>query len=69
VINNSFVTGASWNLSTVERNRYRDLAWNESRVNPPQDYKASIAGIQANGTRGLYEMKNSSACYALYEDY
>ncbi|KAI0454823.1 hypothetical protein F5B21DRAFT_504067 [Xylaria acuta] len=69
VVKDSFLSGANWDLSTAERNRYGDPAWNESRVNPEQDYQAIIAGIQYNVTHGLYEMKNVSDCYAFYDDY
>ncbi|KAI0860541.1 hypothetical protein F4860DRAFT_478805 [Xylaria cubensis] len=69
VAKNSFLSGASWNLSTAEQNRYSDPGWNDSRVNPKQDYQAIIAGIQNNASHGLYEMKNVSDCYAFYDDY
>ncbi|KAI0186899.1 hypothetical protein EV127DRAFT_410850 [Xylaria flabelliformis] len=69
VAKNSFLSGASWNLSTAEQNRYSDPGWNDYRVNPQQDYQAIISGIQNNASRGLYEMKNVTDCYAFYDDY
>ncbi|KAI1746713.1 hypothetical protein F4782DRAFT_523606 [Xylaria castorea] len=69
VVSDSFLSGASWNLSTAERNRHGDPGWDDHRVNPKQDYQDIITGIQYNVTRGLYERMNVSDCYAFYDDY
>ncbi|KAI0439051.1 hypothetical protein F4803DRAFT_68401 [Xylaria telfairii] len=69
VVKDSFLSGASWNLSTAERNRHGDPAWDDYRVNPKKNYQTIIAGIQNNITHGLYDAKNVSACYAFYDDY
>lgn len=70
VVKDSFLTGASWSLATAERNRQGDTGWNETKVHKPdQDYQSMIEGIQSDVVHGLYEKKNISECYALYEDY
>ncbi|KAI1370753.1 hypothetical protein F4677DRAFT_437391 [Hypoxylon crocopeplum] len=69
VVKDSFITGASWNLATAERNRWGDFGWNDSKVNPEQDYHGIILGMQNDTEHGLYEMKNVSDCYAFYDDY
>ncbi|KAI0534992.1 hypothetical protein GGR58DRAFT_515688 [Xylaria digitata] len=57
------------NLSTAERNRQGDPAWDNYKANPRQNYQRIIADIQSNVTHVLYDAKNASACYALYDDY
>ncbi|KAI0455296.1 hypothetical protein F5B21DRAFT_524017 [Xylaria acuta] len=70
VVKDSFLSGASWDLSTAERNRQGDPGWDEEKVNPPdQDYQSIIEAMQKDVVNGLYEVKNISDCYALYEDY
>ncbi|KAI0378510.1 hypothetical protein F5Y04DRAFT_272481 [Hypomontagnella monticulosa] len=69
VVKNSFITGASWNLTVAERNRKGAAAWDEARVNPPQDYHKVISDIQQEAMRGSYERKNTSDCFSLYDDY
>ncbi|KAI3331160.1 hypothetical protein F4824DRAFT_476281 [Ustulina deusta] len=70
VVKESFTLGASWDLSTAERNRQGDPGWDEEKVNPPdQGYDSMIEGMQKDVLNGLYERKNISDCYALYEDY
>ncbi|KAI8946798.1 hypothetical protein F4801DRAFT_596060 [Xylaria longipes] len=70
VVKNSFLSGASWDLSTAERNRQGDPGWDEKDVKPPdQDYQSIIEAMQKDVANGLYETKNISDCYALYEDY
>ncbi|KAI0468367.1 hypothetical protein F4859DRAFT_524623 [Xylaria cf. heliscus] len=69
-VKSSFLSGASWDLSTAERNRQGDPGWDEKKVNPPsQGYRSIIETIQKDVVNGLYEMRNVSDCYALYEDY
>ncbi|KAI8627230.1 hypothetical protein F5Y19DRAFT_183173 [Xylariaceae sp. FL1651] len=70
VVNESFLSGAGWNLSTAERNRQGDPAWDERNLSPPYpDYQSIIEGMQHDVVSGLYQMKNVSDCYTLYEDY
>ncbi|KAI3322018.1 hypothetical protein HD806DRAFT_134601 [Xylariaceae sp. AK1471] len=70
VVKDSFASGAGWDLSTAERNRQGDPGWDEGKVNPPdQAYQSIIEGMQKDVMNGLYETKNVSDCYALYEDY
>ncbi|KAF2971938.1 hypothetical protein GQX73_g1523 [Xylaria multiplex] len=69
VVKDSFLNGASWDLSTAERNRRGDPGWDDYRINPKQNYQRIIADIQGNITNSLYDAKNTSACYALYDDY
>ncbi|KAI0183494.1 hypothetical protein EV127DRAFT_352591 [Xylaria flabelliformis] len=74
VVKDSFTSGADWNLSTAERNRQGDPGWDTSfwalyRDPPGQSYQSIIENMQKDVMSGLYEFKNVSDCYALYEDY
>jgi hypothetical protein len=70
VVNDSFLSGAGWNLSTAVRNRQDDRGWDEWKVNPPYpDYQSIIEGMQHDVVKGIYERKNVSDCYSLYQDY
>ncbi|KAK5625205.1 hypothetical protein RRF57_000921 [Xylaria bambusicola] len=70
VVKESFLSGANWELSTAERNRQGDPGWNEANfIPPPQDYNSIINSMQEDVLNGIYERKNISECYALYEDY
>lgn len=70
VVADPFLSGGGWDLATAERNRQGDPGWDESKSKPPtQDYRIIVKGMQNDIVSGLYEMKNISDCYALYEDY
>lgn len=69
VVMDSFVTGASWNISTAERNRLGDYSWNDTRVNKMANYHEIITGIQQDSMNGRYETKNISDCFNIYDDY
>ncbi|KAI1757385.1 hypothetical protein F4782DRAFT_478338 [Xylaria castorea] len=74
VVKDSFTIGAGWNISTAERNRRGDHGWDNSLTVHPhvpqgQSYQSIIEGMQKDVMNGLYEPKNISDCYALYEDY
>ncbi|KAI1178695.1 hypothetical protein F4777DRAFT_536397 [Nemania sp. FL0916] len=70
VVKDSFLSGASWNLATAERNSQDNICWNDTNVIPPeQSYQSIIEGIQNDVMNGLYKTKNVSECYALYGDY
>ncbi|KAF2964337.1 hypothetical protein GQX73_g9225 [Xylaria multiplex] len=70
VVKESFISGASWNLSTSERNTWGDPGWDDWKINPPnQTYQSMVEGMQRDVIKGLYKPKNISECYALYEDY
>ncbi|KAJ8131683.1 hypothetical protein O1611_g1943 [Lasiodiplodia mahajangana] len=70
VVDESFISGASWDLSTAIRNRGGDPGWDDVHTNPPNvTYESLVDGMQKDVMKGLYEMKNVSECYALYEDY
>ncbi|KAI1269145.1 hypothetical protein F5Y18DRAFT_373760 [Xylariaceae sp. FL1019] len=70
VVKDSFLTGASWNLSTAQRNGQGNVGWDEWKVTAPdEDYETIISGIQQDVMKGHYERKNLSDCYALYDDY
>ncbi|GAW21844.1 hypothetical protein ANO14919_113700 [Xylariales sp. No.14919] len=70
VVKDSFTSGASWSLSTAERNRQGDVGWNEKGVNhPDQDYQTVIEDMQRDVMHGLYERKNITECYTMYEEY
>lgn len=70
VVNDAFVEGAGWHLSTAERNQAKDPGWDEDRVNPTSwDHQAIIGGMQREAMAGRYRKLNVSACYDLYDDY
>lgn len=70
VVKESFLSGASWELSTAERNGQNDPAWNgKDFIPPPQGFNSFMESMQEEVMNGLYERKNVSECYALYEDY
>ncbi|KAI1425180.1 hypothetical protein F5Y12DRAFT_796175 [Xylaria sp. FL1777] len=70
VVKDSFISGANWDLSTAERNRQGDFGWDINAQDPQgQSYQSMIEGMQKDVMNGLYEPKNLSECYALYEDY
>ncbi|KAI0426759.1 hypothetical protein F5Y09DRAFT_50659 [Xylaria sp. FL1042] len=70
VVKESFTSGGSWDLSTAERNHQDYPGWDDEEVTPPvQDYNSIIEGIQKDIMNDLYEYRNVSDCYALYEDY
>ncbi|KAI1498831.1 hypothetical protein F5X99DRAFT_420315 [Biscogniauxia marginata] len=69
VVTDSFVLGKSWNISTAEGNRKGYPAWDEARVNPPQDYNKIISDMQLDVQSGVYIRENISACFATYNDY
>ncbi|KAI0099946.1 hypothetical protein GGR51DRAFT_534244 [Nemania sp. FL0031] len=70
VVNEPFLSGAGWDLSTAIRNRGSDPGWDDAKINAPNvTYESLIEGMQKDVMNDLYEMKNVSECYALYEDY
>ncbi|KAI1130524.1 hypothetical protein F5Y10DRAFT_235421 [Nemania abortiva] len=70
VVNDSFLSGAGWDLATAVRNRGSDPGWNEHETKPPNvTYESLIEDMQKDVMNGLYEMKNVSECYEIYEDY
>ncbi|KAI1734061.1 hypothetical protein F4680DRAFT_471437 [Xylaria scruposa] len=81
VVKDSFTSGADWYLSTAARNRQGDPGWDNSDpgwdgsfwvnpIKPPsQGYQSIIENMQKDVMNGLYELKNVSDCYALYDDY
>ncbi|KAI0144643.1 hypothetical protein GGR57DRAFT_481571 [Xylariaceae sp. FL1272] len=70
VVKDSFLTGASWNLSTAQRNGEGNIGWDEWKVTAPdEDYETIISDMQEDVMKGRYERKNLSDCYALYDDY
>jgi hypothetical protein len=69
VVKDSFAHGGSWSLATAERNRKGDHGWDDSRVNPEQNYQNIISGMQGAVANGSYETRNISDCFDLYDDY
>ncbi|KAK9419885.1 hypothetical protein SUNI508_06891 [Seiridium unicorne] len=69
VVKDSFLNGSTFNLTTAEQNREGDFAWDDSRVNPPQNYTKIIYDMQQAAMSNTYEQRNVSACFDLYDDY
>ncbi|KAI0966578.1 hypothetical protein F4678DRAFT_475868 [Xylaria arbuscula] len=70
VVKESFTSGASWDLPTAIRNGRGNAGWDGEKVTPPnQSYNSIVEDIQKDVMNTLYEEKNVSDCYALYEDY
>ncbi|KAI0189431.1 hypothetical protein F4808DRAFT_467495 [Astrocystis sublimbata] len=70
VVKDSFLSGATWDLSTAQRNGEDDPGFDEQKViHPDLDYQEAVEGMQRDVMNGLYERKNVSECYALYADY
>lgn len=69
VVKDSFVNGSTWDLATAEENRSGDPGWDESRVNPPDNYTRIIQDMQAGAINGSYIFKNLSDCFDIYDDY
>ncbi|KAM0806753.1 hypothetical protein AB5N19_07090 [Seiridium cardinale] len=69
VVKDSFLNGSTFNLTTAEQNREGDFAWDDSRVNPPQNYTKIIYDMQQAAMSNTYEQRNLSSCFDLYDDY
>lgn len=69
VVKDSFLDGADFSLSTAEINRGADAGWNESRVNPPDDYTKIISDMRRDALSMPYLNKTVSECFDLYDDY
>ncbi|KAI5921707.1 hypothetical protein F4810DRAFT_677442 [Camillea tinctor] len=69
VVTESFVFGEGWSLTAAEANRKGDPGWDESRVNPPQNYTKIISDMQQEVENGLYTTQNVSSCFDYYNDY
>ncbi|KAK4450480.1 hypothetical protein QBC34DRAFT_460961 [Podospora aff. communis PSN243] len=72
VVKDSFLDGASWNLTAAEERRRGSAGWElvGDRLNPPSfNYTEIILGMQTDVSQNLYISRNISACFALYDDY
>ncbi|KAJ3566646.1 hypothetical protein NPX13_g7059 [Xylaria arbuscula] len=71
VVKESFLSGADWDLSTAQHNGQADPGWNEEGfITPSQGYSSFIESMQKDVMGGdIYQRKNISECYELYEDY
>ncbi|KAH8205228.1 hypothetical protein TruAng_000640 [Truncatella angustata] len=69
VVKDSFLNASSFNLTTAEQNRKGDFGWDDSRVNPEQNYTQIILDMQKAAMAASYEELNTSACFDLYDDY
>ncbi|KAI0472675.1 hypothetical protein GGR56DRAFT_651447 [Xylariaceae sp. FL0804] len=76
VVKNSFLSGASWNLTTARHNAANSPGWDDNpvsgvapTVSGNMSSESIISVMQTDVMNGLYETKNTSDCYAIYEDY
>ncbi|KAK1757299.1 hypothetical protein QBC47DRAFT_442112 [Echria macrotheca] len=73
VVKDSFLDGASWNLTAAEERRQGSAAWDvvdDRRLNPPSfNYTDIIHGMQVNAMHNEYVERDLSSCFALYDDY
>lgn len=71
-VKDSFLDGASWNLTVAEANRFGDPGWYDNegldRVNPKHwVYPDKVQTLQDEAS--TYTRMNVSACFHLYNDY
>ncbi len=70
VVKDSFLNGSSWNLTAAEVRRSGDPGWDDFRVNPKfLNYTDVIQTMQRDSINGVYQEKNLSACFEVYDDY
>ncbi|KAK6860389.1 hypothetical protein PG995_004025 [Apiospora arundinis] len=69
VVKDSFLQRAPFDLVVSEKNRAHDPGWDESRVNPPNDYNETITSMRESAIRGLYQELDVPECFARYNDY
>jgi hypothetical protein len=72
VVKESFLDGASWNLTAAEERRRGSAGWDlvGDRLNPPSfNYTEIILGMQTDVRQNRYMSRNISSCFALYDDY
>ncbi|KAK7983598.1 P-loop containing nucleoside triphosphate hydrolase protein [Apiospora arundinis] len=69
VVKDSFLQRAPFDLVVSEKNRAHDPGWDESRVNPPNDYNETITSMRESAIRGLYQELDVPDCFARYNDY
>jgi hypothetical protein len=69
VVQDSFLNGTSFDLVAAERNRKGDYGWDDSRVNPAQNYTRIIQEMQQEAMLGAYDQLNVTECFDFYDDY
>jgi len=72
VVKDSFLDGASWNLTAAKERRKGSPGWDlqDGRLNPTSfDYDEIIRGMQTAAIEGLYTERNISSCFDIYNDY
>lgn len=69
MVKDSFLDNTAFNLTVAEEHRAGDYGWDDSRVNPAQNYTKVIYDMQQDAVSGSFEELNISACFDLYDDY